>query len=171
MEESVEETISLRKPTESELAIIKEWAAKRDRDLMKDKLLVASCVLCIPVILFVANEIFLHKFAYRWGAVILFAVIFIGVAKIFIGSHKAFSKLASKEPGVQRGRIVDKKKSSYSEDVLEPQVVFESDTGIRSTIPVRSDNYLEFEEDPCIVVKWDENDGGFYSVLKLDGNE
>ena len=136
--------------------------------MVKDKSLVAASVLCIPVILFVANEIIMHKFAIRIGAILLFAVLFIGVAKIFIGSHKAFTRLASSgELGVQRGRIVDKKKSSYSEDVSEPQVVFESDTGIRSTIPVRSDNYLEFEEDPCIVVRWDENDGGFYSVIRI----
>ena len=167
MDNSTGEKISLRKATTDEVAYLKAKAAKQDNEQSKKVLPIMVLALLADLGLAIYNQ---DK---RIIFICIFALGFIGICLYLFVFSKYFTRQFSKrEFSVQRGKIVDKRKSEYSDSEIYPKVVFESDDGTRSVIAVEKDNYTDLSEGPCIVIKWDSyGDSDVYEVVMLDQKE
>ena len=162
MDNSTGDKISLRKATKDEIEYLKAKAAKRDNEQRKKFIPIMVFVLLVDLGL----TIYKHSIFYFCYFVLLIVAFCI---YLFVFS-KSFSRQITKGKfSVQRGKIVDKRKSEYSDNEIYPKVVFESDDGIRSVIAVEKLDYPDFAEGPCIVIKWDSyGDSDVYEIVMLD---
>ena len=162
MNNSTGDKISLRKATTEEIEYLKARAAKRDKEQRKK---------FVPVFVFVlladlALTIYKHSILYTSIFVLVIVAFCI---YLFVISNSFTRQINKGEFSVQRGIIVDKRKSEYSDNEIYPKVVFESNDGIRSVIAVEKLDYPNFSEGPCIVIKWDNYaDTDVYEIIMLD---
>ena len=162
MDNSTGDKINLRKATTEEIEYLKAKAAKRDNEQRKKFIPIMVFVLLVDLGL----TIYKHSIFYFCYFVLLIVAFCI---YLFVFS-KSFSRQITKGKfSVQRGKLVDKRKSEYSDNEIYPKVVFESDDGIRSVIAVEKLDYPDFSEGPCIVIKWDSyGDSDVYEIVMLD---
>ena len=160
MDNSTGDKISLRKATKDEIEYLKAKAAKRDNEQRKKFIPVMAFVLLADLALTIYKHSILYICIFAW--VIVACCIY-----LFVFSFSR--QITQGKFSVQRGKIVDKRKSEYSDNEIYPKVVFESDDGIRSVIAVEKLDYPDFSEGPCIVIKWDSyGDSDVYEVVMLD---
>ena len=162
MDNSTGDKINLRKATTEEIEYLKAKAAKRDKEQRKKFVPVFMFVLLADLALTIYKHSILYISIFVLGIVAFCIYLFV--------FSKSFSRQITKGKfSVQRGKIVDKRKSEYSDNEIYPKVVFESDDGIRSVIAVEKLDYPDFSEGPCIVIKWDSyGDSDVYEIVMLD---
>ena len=162
MDHSTGDKISLRKATTEEIEYLKAKAGKRDKEARKKfvPFLVFALLADLVLTIYKHDTLNICLFAFGIAAFCIY---------LFVFSNAFSRQIAKGKFSVQRGTIVDKRKSAYSDNELYPKVVFESDDGIRSVIAVEKLDYPEFSEGPCIVIKWDYyEDTEVYEIVMLD---
>ena len=165
MDNSTGDKLSLRKATTEEIEYLKAKAAKRDNEMRKKYVPVFAFVLLVDLGLTIYKHSILNICIFALG-------VFAFCIYLFVFSNSFSRQITKGKFSVQRGTIVDKRKSEYSDNELYPKVVFESDDGIRSVIAVEKLDYPDFSEGPCIVIKWDYyEDTEVYEIVMLDQEE
>ena len=165
MDTSTGDKISLRKATTDEIEYLKAYAGKRDNEMRKKAVPLFVFVLLADLALTIYKHDILNICIFAFG-IVAFCIY------LFVFSNAFSRQIAKGKFSVQRGTIVDKRKSECNDNVLYPKVVFESDDGIRSVIAVEKLDYPDFSEGPCIVIKWDYyEDTEVYEIVMLDQEE
>ena len=164
MDNSTGDKISLRKATTEEIEYLKAKAAKQDNEMRKKYVPVFVFALLADLALTIYKHSLLNICIFVLG-IVAFCIY------LFVFSNSFSRQIVKGKFSVQRGKIVDKRKSEYSDNELYPKVVFESEDGIRSVIAVEKLDYPDFSEGPCIVIKWDYyEDTDVYEIVMLDEN-
>lgn len=165
MDNSTGDKISLRKATTEEIEYLKAKASKRDKEQRKKLIPVFVFVLLVYLGLTIYKHTILNICIFAFG-IVAFCIY------LFVLSNAFLRQITKGKFSVQRGTIVDKRKSEYSDNEIYPKVVFESDDGIRSLIAVEKLDYPNFSEGPCIVIKWDNyEDTDVYEIVMLDNEK
>lgn len=162
MDNSTGDKISLRKATKDEIEYLKAKAAKRDNEQRKKFIPIMVFVLLVDL------GLTIYKHSILYICIFVLAIVACCIY-LFVFSNSFSRQITQGKFSVQRGKIVDKRKSKYSDNEIYPKVVFESDDGIRSVIAVEKLDYPDFSEGPCIVIKWDSyGDSDVYEIVMLD---
>ena len=165
MDNSTGDKLSLRKATTEEIEYLKAKATKQDNEQRKKFIPIMVFVLLVDLGLTIYKHSILYICIFVLGIVVC-------LIYLFVLSNSFSRQITKGKFSVQRGKIVDKRKSEYSDNELYPKVVFESDDGIRSVIAVEKLDYPDFSEGPCIVIKWDNyEDTDVYEIVMLDQEE